>query len=122
MLTAGVDPTAIALSWALCWVCEVPEAKEKVIRKSSRWVRGQIPGRWQLSYRSAVCQEALRMYPVVPTPSGRKLTTRVEIMGHADDPGMTLLPCTFLVHHRPELYDEPDRFVRSDFSAPLRAS
>jgi cytochrome P450 family 110 len=111
MLTAGVDPTAIALSWALYWVCEVPEVKEKVIREiKSLGTRPDPEQVAELPYLSVVCQEALRMYPVVPTPSGRKLTTRVEIMGHTYDPGTTLLPCTFLVHHRPELYDEPDRF------------
>ena len=50
------------------------------------------------------------MYPVVTTPSGRKLLAKVNIQGRTFDPGVTLLPCTYLVHRRPDLYPEPARF------------
>jgi cytochrome P450 len=111
MLVAGVDPTAIALAWALYWVSENPDVKLRLLQELASL--GELPDPREvveLPYLSAVCQEVLRMYPVVTTPSGRKLTTRVEIMGLPFDPGTTLLPCTFLVHRRKELYPEPDRF------------
>src|SRR5262249_19410729 len=64
----------------------------------------------ELPYLNAVCQESLRMYPVVTTPSGRKLLSEVSIQGRRFEPGITLLPCTYLVHRRPDLYPEPARF------------
>jgi cytochrome P450 len=108
MLTAGVDPVAIALTWALYWLHKAPEARRDLLRElgpkpdSSRAA--------DLPLLSAACQETLRMFPVVPTPSGRKLTKRVEIMGRAFEAGVTLLPCTYLVHHRADVYPEPERF------------
>ena len=50
------------------------------------------------------------MYPVVTTPTGRKLSTAVFIQGRRFDSGITLLPCTYLVHRRPDIYPEPGRF------------
>jgi len=111
MLVAGVDPTAIALRWALYWICESPDGYEKLTRElAAPGTKPDPQSVAELPYLSAVCLEALRMYPVVPTPSGRKLTTKVEIMGRPFEPGITLLPCTYLVHRRADLYPEPDRF------------
>ena len=61
------------------------------------------------------------MYPVVATPSGRKLTQEVEVVGNTFEPGVTLLPCTYLVHHREDIYTDaerfdPDRFQRRDYT------
>ena len=50
------------------------------------------------------------MHPIPTTPSGRKLVGPVEIGGRRYEPGVTLLPCTYLVHRRPDLYPEPARF------------
>ena len=111
MLVAGVDPTAIALTWALYWIHEVPDVKETAPGACRRGAAAATRHRRRnLPYLSAVCDEALRMYPVVTTPSGRKLTTSVEIAGRSFDPEVTLLPCTYLVHHREDLYPEADRF------------
>jgi cytochrome P450 len=111
MLVAGVDPTAIAITWALYWIQSSPEVKETLARELTTCRDAADPLEVaELPYLSAVCQEVLRMYPVVTTPTGRKLTTRVEIGGWQFEPGVTLLPCTYLVHHRADLYPEPDRF------------
>ena len=119
MLVAGVDPTAIALTWALYWLHEAPEAKETLLRELSHGTTGGDQSLVaDLPYLSAVCNEVLRMFPVVTTPSGRKLTTSVEIAGRPFDPEVTLLPCTYLVHHRADLYPEPDRFRPERFLEP----
>lgn len=111
MLVAGVDPTAIALSWAVYWIHESCEVKETLLRELENL--GTSPSAsdiLELPYLSAVCHEVLRMYPVVTTPTGRKLTKRVVIGEREFQPGVTLLPCTYLIHHRPDLYPDPDRF------------
>jgi cytochrome P450 family 110 len=108
MLVGGADPTALALSWALYWIHENPDV---LARLQDELGPSLETGRLvELPYLNAVCQETLRMYPVVTTPSGRKLLAAVSIQGRQFEPGITLLPCTYLVHRRPDLYPEPARF------------
>jgi cytochrome P450 len=111
MLVAGVDPTALALTWALYWVHEDPDVLGRLRRELAGL--GPEPATARIAalpYLTAVCQEALRMYPIPSTPSGRKLVAPAEIRGRLYGPGVTLLTCTYLVHRRPELYPEPARF------------
>jgi cytochrome P450 len=111
MLIAGVDPTAIAVTWALFWIHDSSEVRASLLQELAHHGESPDPQRTaELPFLSAVCQEVLRMYPVVATPSGRKLLTEVEVAGWVFEPGVTLLPCTYLVHHRADLYPEPERF------------
>ena len=116
LLVAGVDPTAIVITWALYWILEAPAVQSRLLQELNSLGTEVEPARLtQLPYLKAVCQETLRMYPVVTTPSGRKLTRPVEILGKHFDPGVTLLPCTYLVHHREDLYPAADQFVPERF-------
>jgi cytochrome P450 len=108
MLVGGADPTALALSWALYWIHEDPDVLGRL--RSELGPSPETGALSELPYLDAVCQESLRMYPVVTTPSGRKLLSEVSIRGRHFGPGITLLPCTYLVHRRPDLYPEPARF------------
>jgi cytochrome P450 len=111
MLVAGVDPTALALAWALYWVHEEPRVLARLRRELDDL--GQDCTTEQvalLPYLTAVCHETLRMYPVVITPTGRKLLNWAEIQGRRYPPGVTLLPSTHIVHRREDLYPEPERF------------
>jgi unspecific monooxygenase len=111
MLVAGVDPTALALSWALYWIHEDAEVLSTLRTEIDGLGPDPGPERIdQLPYLTSVCLETLRMYPVVITPTGRKLPTPVELHGRRYEPGVTLLPCTYLVHHRADLYPDPFRF------------
>ena len=61
------------------------------------------------------------MYPVVPTPSGRKLLNDCEIGPYLLPAGATLVPCTYLVHRREDLYPDanafrPQRFLERTFA------
>jgi cytochrome P450 len=111
MLVAGVDPTALALAWGLYWIYEEPEVLARLRREIDELGPRPPAARIaELPYLVAACQETLRMYPVVITPTGRKLVAPSEVQGRRYDPGVTLLPCTYLVHRRPEIYPEPGRF------------
>ena len=108
MLVAGVDPTALALAWALYWIHEEPEVLARLRGELDGLGPEAGPGRIaELPYLAAACQETLRMYPVVITPTGRKLVVPAEIHGRTYPPGVTLVPCTYLVHHREDLYPDP---------------
>jgi cytochrome P450 len=111
MLVAGVDTTAISLAWALHWLCREPAARMRLTEEldgaprdgSDRTLQG-------LPYLDAVYRETLRMYPIVPTPSGRRLTQDVSITGVTYPAGTTLVPCTYLVHRREDIYPQSGRF------------
>lgn len=116
LMVAGVDTTAIALTWALHWLARTPPARERLLAELDA-VSGAPPeALLALPYLQAVFLETLRMYPVVPTPSGRKLLRDVEIGGRHFSAGVTLVPCSYLVHRREELYPgggefRPERFL-----------
>jgi unspecific monooxygenase len=111
MLVAGVDPTALALAWGLYWIFGEPEVLARLRREIDDLGPEPAPGLTaELPYLSAACQETLRMYPVVITPTGRKFVAPAEVQGRRYPPGVTLLPCTYLVHRRAERYPDPGRF------------
>lgn len=101
-ITAG-DAVAVAAAWALHRMAGRPDVQERL--------RADEPG-----YAEAVCCEVLRLHPVLPTISGRRLKAPVEIMGHGVPAGVTLAPCEYLVHRRPDLFEaplafRPERFI-----------
>ncbi len=109
MILAGVDPTLLATTWALHWVCNDLELMQRL--------RGEMPeeagvSKWiqESDLLEGTVREVLRMVPVVTTPSGRKLARDARILDRDFPAGTTLLPCTYLVHHRASLYPEPERF------------
>ncbi len=111
MFVAGVDPMAIALSWALYWILQDRDVLAKVRREFSGVEPERSPNRVaEYPYLAAAVQETMRMYPIPSTPSGRKLLAPVEIGGRRYEPGVTLLPCPYLVHRRADLYVDPARF------------
>jgi len=111
MLVAGVDPTALALSWALYWIHEDPGVLSRLREEIDGLGSDAGPERIaQLPYLAAVCLETLRMYPIAATPTGRKLVAPADIQGRLYPPGVTLLPCPHIVHRRVDLYPEPARF------------
>jgi cytochrome P450 len=116
LMVAGVDTTAVSLTWAIYWLCR-EDGVRKRLREELATVNTDQMGQelFNLPYLDAVFCETLRMYPVVPTPSGRKLLCDVQIGEHLFAAGTTLVPCTYLVHRREDLYPESGRFLPERF-------
>lgn len=109
LLIAGVDPTMISAAWALYWIHQTPEVRDALRAElGGACDRAEILPR--ASYLEATIKESLRMFPVVTTPSGRRLSRETEIAGRRYPAGCTLLPCTYLVHRRASLYERPESF------------
>ncbi len=96
LLLAGHETTATSLAWAVERLLRHPEAMERLRA-------GDEP------YLDAVCKETLRLRPVLPVVV-RKLQAPMEIGGWKLPAGVTLTPCIYLVHRRPDVYPEPTRF------------
>ncbi len=114
MMVAGVDPTAITLTWALYWLCK-EKLTQKTLQREVDALSAINDAVMQLPYLNAVFCETLRMYPVVTTPSGRKLTRDVQLAGHLFFAGTTLVPCPYLIHRRNDLYPQSESFKPERF-------
>lgn len=111
LLVAGHETTATALTWALYWVHRFPEVKAKLLNELSDLGPDPDPAEmFKLPYLTAVCNETLRIYPVALLSFPRRVETATELMGHPLQPGTILMACIYLLHHRPDLYPNPEQF------------
>jgi unspecific monooxygenase len=122
LLVAGVDTSAISLAWALHWLSRKPAVRDRLVAELPQ-AAGEETGKALLSlpFFQAVYAETIRMYPIVPTPSGRKLLRETTIGPYTFEAGVTLVPCTYLVHRREDLYPDseafrPERFLERKFA------
>jgi cytochrome P450 len=105
LLVAGHETTANALAWAVERLVRHPE---KLDRLASEVRDGSD------EYLEAVIRETLRLRPVISLVA-RQLTEPVEIGGRLLPAGVTVTPSIYLVHRRPEIYPEPERFLPERF-------
>lgn len=123
LLLAGHETTASALTWALYWVHYLPDVEEKLRSELASLGPQPLPSDLaRLPYLTAVCQETLRIYPVTLTTGVRALKAPMTLLHYEIEPGTVLFPCTYLLHHRPDLYPnpqqfQPDRFLERQFAA-----
>jgi cytochrome P450 family 110 len=123
MLVAGHETTASALTWALYWLDTLPEVREKLFQElQTLGVNPEPSNIAKLPYLTAVCQETLRIYPIVINGFFRIVKSPIEIMGYKLPKGTAVVPSIYLAHHRPEVYPQPnlfkpERFLEKQFSA-----
>jgi cytochrome P450 len=105
LLIAGHETTATALAWAV----------ERLVRHPDKLEHLREEGRGEgEAYLEAVIRETLRLRPVIEHVL-RRLTEPTELGGHQLPAGATLTPSIYLLHHRPEIYPEPKRFLPERF-------
>ena len=111
LLLAGHETTATAMSWALYWIHHLPDIKEKLLQELKSVTD---PTDWmsifRLPYLTAVCNETLRIYPVGMLTFPRVVQEPVELLGYKLESNTIVLGCIYLLHHREELYPEPNQF------------
>ncbi|MEM7552797.1 MAG: cytochrome P450 [Cyanobacteria bacterium P01_A01_bin.84] len=126
LLVAGHETTASVLTWAFYWIDYLPEVREKLLREFHS-LNGYFGGDVEftevakLTYLSAVCQETLRIYPVVMTGFVRILNSPMEVMGYQLPAQTAIIPSIYMAHHREEIYPnskefQPERFLERQFS------
>ena len=122
LLIAGHETTASALSWAFYWIDYLPEVREKLLQELAEQGNNLDPSVIsKLPYLTAVCQETLRIYPVVMSGFIRIVKSPIEIMGYQIPEGTLIAPSIYLAHHREEVYPDskqfkPERFLERQFS------
>jgi cytochrome P450 len=104
LVAAGHETTATGLTWAMDLLLRHPGVLARV--RAAGDAGGESGDD---DYVNAVCQEILRIRPVVPIV-GRVVTEPVEIGGRTYPTGAGLLASIVLTHHRADVYPEPAAF------------
>jgi cytochrome P450 family 110 len=116
LLLLGHETTASALTWAFYWLHRHPECLEKLRDEFNDLGDDPDPVTLsQLPYLTAVCKEALRVYPIALISQPRKVKRTIELEGFTYEPGTVLVPCIYLAHRRSETYENPDQFQPDRF-------
>ena len=116
LLFAGHETTASMLSWAFYEVLRHPSVLQKLREELEQKGADLIPLEIaKLPYLNAVCQEVLRMYPVLAFLFPRITKKPMKIMGYEFEPETWLAISMYLVHHREDLYPEPEKFEPERF-------
>lgn len=116
LLVAGHETTATSLAWALYSIHHVPGVLDKLLEEIDSLGDNPDPGAFaKLPYLTAVCNETLRIYPILFITFGRIAKFPIEIMGNLFEPGTQLAPCIYLTHRREDIYPEPDKFKPERF-------
>lgn len=116
LLLAGYETTATAIAWALYWVHRLPHVYNQLLQELDGLGNTATPMEIvRLPYLTAVCNEALRIYPVAVLTVPRAVNEPVELMGYQLQPGTRVYGCIYLTHHRQDLYPEPEQFKPERF-------
>jgi pentalenene oxygenase len=112
LFLAGIETTASALAWTMYLLGAHPETA-RALRDEADAVLGDRSPEWddisQLTLTQRVLTEALRMYP--PGWIFTRIVTQDTTLGPyrlAEGTGLAYSP--YLVHHSPQMFEQPDRF------------
>jgi len=120
---AGHETTSQALAWTWYLLSLHPDVEAKLHAELAEVLGGRTP-RYEdignLRYTRMVIEESMRLYPPAHT-TGRQPVAPDEILGHRIPAGAEVLIMPWLLHRKPQLWENPDRFDPERF-APERAA
>ncbi len=115
LLVAGHETTATALVWALYYLHKYPRVLERLVRElSSLGASFNLDEIEELPYLEAVCNEALRIHPVVPIIL-RSLNEDFTFRGAFAKKGTNIGIATTLLHSEPRIWPDAKEFTPERF-------
>lgn len=105
LLVAGYDTTAISMTWLVERLARHPDVMTRL--------HDEIDS-GKTRYVEAVVYESLRCRPPL-FMTGRMVTRPCRISDIELQPGVLVAPMIWQVHHRADLYPEPERFMPERF-------
>lgn len=117
----GHDTTAAGSSFVLCLLGIHQDIQDRVYREIKQIFgdskrKATFNDTLEMKYLERVIFETLRMYPPVPVIA-RKITEEVRLSSHGYiiPVGTTVVIGTYKLHHREDLYPDPDVFNPDNF-------
>ena len=124
MLLAGHETTSLALSWTYFLLSQHPRVEQEIADEVDRVIGGERASFAHLDRltrtRQAI-EESLRIYPPAWGVSRRALDDD-EIGGYPLRKGSLVFVIPFVVHRRPKLWPDPDRFDPDRFTPEHEAA
>lgn len=117
LFVAGHETTANALAWSFYLVAQHPAVEAKLLAELAP-LQGNPPSLRdlaQLPYSEQVVKEAMRLYP----PAGgitRQPIHDIQLGGYPIAQGDTITISTYVMHHDPQLYPNPEHFDPDRFT------
>lgn len=102
LVIVGHETTASELAWAFACLAREPKVRDRLVREIDREGDGE--------YLTATINEILRRRPVLPTSQGRLVKKPIEIGGWTYPPDVCLIANAYLLHHDPDIYQDPYAF------------
>jgi cytochrome P450 len=102
MILAGHETTTAELAWAFQLLAHNRPVQDRLLE--------EIDGGTEEEYLAATANETLRHRPAFLFIIPRAIAEPVEIGGRIYRPPARLLGCTYLMHHDPEVYPDPQAF------------
>jgi cytochrome P450 family 135 len=102
VIVAGHETTASTLAWAFQLIAHHPAVQDRLI--------AEIDAGHSDRYLTATISEVVRHRPVFAFAAPRAVAQPIEISGWTYHRPAHLLGCTYLMHHDPELFVDPQDF------------
>ncbi len=102
MILAGHETTTGELAWAFQLLAHNQHVQDQLLTEIDNGTDEQ--------YLDATVSETIRRRPVFLFAIPRKVIAPIEIGGQTYRPPAHLAACTYLMHHKPELYPKPYEF------------
>jgi cytochrome P450 family 110 len=110
MIAAGHETTALSLAWAMFEIHRSPEVERTLGEEISALGPSPEPEALaRLPYLGAVCDEAMRLRPVLGM-APRRLVRPFRLRGWDLSEGVSVAASIKLAHASPETYPEPEQF------------
>lgn len=108
----GMETTANLLAWAVHLLANDPDVQRRLHAEVDAVVSGTTAGHADLpglELTSRILDETLRLYPAGWLIT-RTTTQDTRLGGHDIPAGTTVVYSPYLLHHRPDLHPDPERF------------
>ena len=118
MLLAGHETTSLALSWTYYLLSQHPDIDRSIADEVDRVIGDGRPGFAHLDRLTVIrrsIDEALRLYPPAWGFSRRALAED-ELGGYVVPKGSLVFIIPFVIHRRPKLWPDPERFEPERFA------
>jgi cytochrome P450 len=115
---AGHETTAIALTWAFYLLSKNPVARRQLQAEVRSVLGGRFPTMQDLpnlKFNRMVIEESMRLYPPA-WGFDRKSLADDELGGYRIRAGSTVAICTYVMHHHPAYWENPEGFDPMRFS------